>query len=98
MPIPIENNSWDYVQRLIEREINSAFKSIQTKWNNMIHNMVNDPSNHLARLVYDKGLRAQIKEHYKAKYEQRINYLVGENNELMKELEQYEKVSMQERV
>ena len=22
----IENNSWDYVQRLIEREINSAFK------------------------------------------------------------------------
>jgi len=24
--IPIENNSWDYVQRLIEREINSAFK------------------------------------------------------------------------
>ena len=26
MPIPIENNSWDYVQGLIEREINSAFK------------------------------------------------------------------------
>ena len=26
MPIPIENNSWDYVQRLIEKEINSAFK------------------------------------------------------------------------
>ena len=26
MPIPIENNSWDYVQRLIEREISSAFK------------------------------------------------------------------------
>jgi len=26
MPIPVENNSWDYVQRLIEREINSAFK------------------------------------------------------------------------
>ena len=24
--IPIENNSWDYVQRLIEKEINSAFK------------------------------------------------------------------------
>ena len=24
--IPVENNSWDYVQRLIEREINSAFK------------------------------------------------------------------------
>ena len=26
MPIPIENNSWDYVQGLIEKEINSAFK------------------------------------------------------------------------
>ena len=26
MPIPIENNSWDYVQGLIEKEISSAFK------------------------------------------------------------------------
>ena len=26
MPIPIENNSWDYVQGIIEKEINSAFK------------------------------------------------------------------------
>ena len=26
MPIPIENNSWDYVQRIIDREISSAFK------------------------------------------------------------------------
>ena len=26
MSIPIENNSWDYVQGLIEKEINSAFK------------------------------------------------------------------------
>ena len=26
MPIPVENNSWDYVQGLIEKEINSAFK------------------------------------------------------------------------
>ena len=31
MPISIENNSWDYVQRLIEREINSAFKLRMTK-------------------------------------------------------------------
>ena len=46
----------------------------------------------LAQLVYIKGLRAQIKEHYKAKYEQRINYLVGANNELMRELEQWERV------
>ena len=46
----------------------------------------------LAQLVYIKGLRAQIKEYYKAKYEQRIDYLVGANNELMKELEQWERV------
>ena len=52
----------------------------------------------LASLVYEKGLRAQIKEYYKAKYQQRINYLVGANNQLMRELEQYEKVSMAEKV
>ena len=46
----------------------------------------------LAQLVYIKGLKAQIKEHYKAKYEKRINYLVGANNELMRELEQWERV------
>ena len=51
--------------------------------------MTND---NLAFLVYIKGLRAQIKEHYRAKYEQRINYLVGANNELMRELEQWERV------
>ena len=42
----------------------------------------------LAQLVYDKGLKAQIKEYYKAKYEQRIEYLVGANNELMNKLEE----------
>ena len=51
--------------------------------------MTND---NLALLVYIKGLKAQIKEHYKAKYQQRINYLVGANNELMRELEQWERV------
>ena len=55
-------------------------------------------TNNLAHLVYIKGLKAQIKEHYKSKYEKRIEYLVGANNELMCELEQYEKVSMKERV
>ena len=49
-------------------------------------------TNNLAHLVYIKGLRAQIKVHYRAKYEQRIDYLVGANNELMKELEQWERV------
>ena len=50
--------------------------------------MIND---NLALLVYIKGLRAQIKEHYKAKYEQRIEYLVEANNELMRELEECER-------
>ena len=44
MPIPIENNSWDYVQGLIEREISSAFKLKEDKmagnWgNNKLYNM-----------------------------------------------------------
>ena len=50
--------------------------------------------NKLAALVYDKGLRKQIE----SKYLKRIEYLVGANNELMRELEQYEKVSMLEKV
>ena len=49
-------------------------------------------NDNLAHLVYIKGLRAQIKEHYRAKYEKRIDYLVGANNELMQELEQWERV------
>ena len=52
----------------------------------------------LAELVYNKAIREQIEERVKDKYLKRINYLVEANNELMKELEQYEKVSMQERV
>ena len=46
MPIPIENNSWDYVQRIIEREISSAFKlrmkedKMAGNWgNNKLYNM-----------------------------------------------------------
>ena len=61
-----------------------------TKKNNP--KMINNSSNYLARLVYDKGLATKLKEHYKAKYQQRINYLVGANNELMQELEQWERV------
>ena len=52
----------------------------------------------LARLVYDKGLREEIKEFFESKYSKRIKYLVGANNELMRELEQYERVSMTEKV
>ena len=64
----------------------------------LINNNQKMTNDNLAHLVYNKALKAQIKEHYRAKYEQRINYLVGANNELMRELEQYEKVSMSEKV
>ena len=52
----------------------------------------------LAELCYNKALREEIEERVTAKYLKRIDYLVGANNELMKELEQYEKVSMEEKV
>ena len=53
--------------------------------------MKNTTTTTLASLVYEKGLRAQIKEYWKAKYEQRINYLVEANNELMNKLEECER-------
>ena len=51
----------------------------------------NDSSKRLAALVYDKALRKQIEERVKSKYIKRIEHLVGANNELMKELEFWEK-------
>jgi len=48
----------------------------------------------LATLVYYKGLEERMRE----KYLKRIEYLVEANNELMRELEQYEKISMSEKV
>ena len=50
--------------------------------------------NTLASLVYYKGIGERMRE----KYLKRIEYLVGANNELMRELEHYEKVSMSEKV
>ena len=58
----------------------------------------NNTTKPLAELVYNKAIREEIEERVKARYLKRINYLVGANNELMKELEQYEKVSMKEKV
>ena len=46
----------------------------------------------LAELVYNKAIREDIEKRITAKYEKRINYLVGANNELMRELEQWERV------
>ena len=52
----------------------------------------------LAELVYNKAIREDIEKRVASKYLKRIDYLVGANNELMKELEQYENVSMKEKV
>ena len=52
--------------------------------------MINDPSNYLARLVYDIGVKKQIEERVEVKYLKRIEYLVNANDELMYELEQCE--------
>ena len=52
----------------------------------------------LAELCYVKAIREETEKRITAKYLKRIDYLVGANNELMKELEQYEKVSMNETV
>ena len=52
----------------------------------------------LAALVYDIGLKKRIEDRVEAKYSKRIEYLVNANNELMYELEQYERVGMEEKV
>ena len=52
----------------------------------------------LAISVYILSMKKQIKKEVESKYLKRIEYLVGANNELMKELEQYERVSMSEKV
>ena len=46
----------------------------------------------LAELVYIKSIKEQIEERLTSKYLKRIDYLVGANNELMRELEQWERV------
>ena len=45
----------------------------------------------LATLVYIHAMKKQIEEEVKSKYEKRIEHLVGANNELMNELEHWEK-------
>ena len=46
----------------------------------------------LAELVYIKAVVEEEKKKIASKYLKRIDYLVGANNELMRELEQWEKV------
>ena len=46
----------------------------------------------LATLVYVLAMRKQVEEEVKSRYTKRIEYLVGANNQLMNELEQWERV------
>ena len=47
----------------------------------------NSNNNQLASLVYIHAMRKEIEKEVESRYRKRINYLVGANNELMKELE-----------
>jgi hypothetical protein len=53
--------------------------------------------NNLATLVYDKGIKEEIEQAAMTKYQKRLEYLVGANNELMRELERYEIPALEER-
>ena len=44
----------------------------------------------LAELVYKQGIKEQIKKELESRYSKRIDYLVGANNELARELNQCE--------
>ena len=46
----------------------------------------------LATLVYVLAMRKEIEKEVESRYTKRIEYLVGANNELMKELEHWENV------
>ena len=54
--------------------------------------MKNKDTQQLAVSVYIHAMRKQIEEEVKSRYLKRIEYLVGANNELMNELEQWERV------
>ena len=53
--------------------------------------MKNKDTQQLATLVYVLAMRKQIEKEVESRYTKRIDYLVGANNELMNELEHWEK-------
>ena len=69
--IPIENNSWDYVQRLIEREINSAFKLRIKEDNNKMK---------FKEIETQKSLRATLKKERLSIIEKRTNFKNAQRN------------------
>ena len=50
----------------------------------------NKDTQQLATLVYVLAMRKEIEKEVESRYTKRIEYLVGANNELMKELEHWE--------
>ena len=79
MPIPVENNSWDYVQRLIEREINSAFKLRITEEDN---NKMKFEKDH----PYMKRLDEVLKHYFVVKVNDANGAEHGEDYEEMKQV------------
>ena len=80
--IPIENNSWDYVQRLIEREINSAFKlKEENNMENFETRKLNAADYHKDH-PYMKSLDKALKHYYVTKTEDPAEH--GEDFEAIK--------------
>ena len=52
--------------------------------------MKKEQHSQLATSVYILAMRKEIEKEVESRYTKRINYLVGANNELMKELEHWE--------
>ena len=82
MPIPIENNSWDYVQRLIEREINSAFKLKESDKMENFKTRKLDASDYHKDHPYMKSLDKALSHYFVTKTEDPAEH--GEEYEEMK--------------
>ena len=78
MPIPIENNSWDYVQRIIEKEFREAFRLRMTKEE---VKMKKFPKDH----PYMKRLDEVLKQYFVVKVADANGAEHGEDYEEMKE-------------
>ena len=82
MPIPIENNSWDYVQRIIEREINSAFKLKENKMEDNFKTRKLNAADYHKDHPYMKSLDKELKNYFVTKTTDPAEH--GEDYEEMK--------------
>jgi hypothetical protein len=79
----IENNSWDYVQRLIEREINSAFKLKESDKMENFETRKLDASDYHKDHPYMKSLDKAL-----------THYFVTKTEDLAEHGEEYEEMKM----